>query len=84
MKKIFLIICIVAIAIFIGAAVAVSALNNNKINILINCVCRACIPRRVGFCLVRRKDMYATVGSVKIPGLSVSDILIERERLILR
>lgn len=35
MKKIFLIICIVAIAIFIGAAVAVSALNNNKINILI-------------------------------------------------
>ena len=56
----------------------------HEMHILINCICRAFIPRRTGLCLIRRKNMYAAVRSVEIPRLSVSNVFVEDKRLILR
>ena len=55
----------------------------DKAEVLINGVCGAFIPVAAGVALVRRKNKCAAAHAVKVPGLSVSDILGKFERLIL-
>ena len=55
----------------------------NKGNVLVNRIGRSLIPIRTACFLIRRQDMNTTVQTVQIPGLSVSDIFIQHQRLIL-
>ena len=55
----------------------------NKPNILINRVGRPHIPVGSTAALKRRQDMHAGLCAVQIPGLSVSDISVEFQRLVL-
>ena len=55
----------------------------DKRNILINSVCRTLVPLCAADSLVRRKNVNAAVDSVKVPRLSVSEIVVENKRLIL-
>ena len=56
----------------------------NKGYILINCIgCKFLVPVRAGGFLIGRKHMNSAVKAVQIPGLSISDIFIQYQRLIL-
>ena len=55
----------------------------DEAEVLINGVCGAFIPVAAGVALVRRKNKSAAAHAVKVPGLSVSDILGKFERFIL-
>src|SRR5699024_10649703 len=55
----------------------------NKVNVLIDRVGRTLIPVRSGHLLIRGKDMHTAVETVQIPRLSVSDVLIQYQWLIL-
>ena len=50
---------------------------------LINCVRSSLVPVRSGCLLIRWKYMYTTIKTVKIPRLTITDILIQNKRLIL-
>ena len=52
-------------------------------NVLIDRVCGSLIPVGAGRFLVRRQYMDSPVETVKIPRLTVSDILIQHHRLVL-
>ena len=52
--------------------------------VLIDRIRRSLKPRRLLLRLIRRQNMYAAERAVKIPRLTVSDILVEFERLVLR
>ena len=55
----------------------------DKGNVLIDCVGRDLVPVGAAGFLVRRQHMYAAVETVKVPGLAVSDVLIQHKGLIL-
>ena len=55
----------------------------DKGEILIDGVRRPLKPFRTAFRLIGGKDMYAAVSTVEIPRFSVSDIVVQHERLIL-
>ena len=55
----------------------------DKAHVLIDCVCSSLVPGRTACRLIRRKDIRAGVITVEVPRMSVSDISIESERLIL-
>ena len=52
-------------------------------DVLIDCISGTFVPVRTGCLLIRRQNMYATVETVKIPRLSVSNVLIQNKWLIL-
>ena len=54
-----------------------------KADVLIDSVCCARIPVSAGSSLVRRQNVNAAVDTVKVPRLTVADVLVEHERLIL-
>ena len=55
----------------------------NKGYILINCIGCTLVPVLAGGFLIGRKHMNSAVKAVQIPGLSISDIFIQYQRLIL-
>ena len=55
----------------------------NKGYILINCIGCTLVPVRSGGFLIGRKHMNSAVKAIQIPGLSISDIFIQYQRLIL-
>ena len=59
-------------------------ISSEEAQILINGIGSSLVPVGILSLLIGRKDMNTSVKSVQIPGLSVSDILIENKRLILR
>ena len=50
--------------------------KNNKSNILINGICRTLVPVRPRCFLVRWKYMHASVKTIQIPRLAISNILV--------
>ena len=55
----------------------------NKGDVLINSICRSLIPVRTACFLVGRKNMYTSVKTIQIPGLSVPYVLIQYHWLVL-
>ena len=55
----------------------------NKIDVLVNGVGRALIPLGATDGLIRGENMYAAVLAVQIPGLTVAQIVVQFQRLIL-
>ena len=55
----------------------------NERNVLIDRICRSLVPVGSARLLIRRKYMNAAIETVQIPGLSVSDILVQHKGLIL-
>ena len=55
----------------------------DEIDVLVNGVRRSFIPFGSLYLLIRGKNMYSAVGSVKIPRLTVADIVVKLQRLIL-
>ncbi|CDE05090.1 putative uncharacterized protein [Anaerotruncus sp. CAG:390] len=56
----------------------------DELNILIDRICGAAVPVGGFFALIGRQDLNAAEGAVKIPRQTVADIIVEKERLILR
>jgi hypothetical protein len=55
----------------------------NKRNILVNCIRSSLVPVRAGCLLIRREHMNTTIETVKVPRLSIADVLVENQWLIL-
>ena len=55
----------------------------NESNVLVNSVCRTLVPFSAESCLIRRQAVRAAVELIQIPGLTVSDIVVKNQRLIL-
>ena len=55
----------------------------DKIDILIDCVCRAFIPIGLAAALIRGQDTYASIHTVQVPRLTAANVLIQQKRLIL-
>ena len=55
----------------------------DEAEVLINSVCGAFVPIASGVALIRRKNKCAAAHTVKVPGLSVSDVLGKFKRFIL-
>ena len=55
----------------------------NKIDVLVNGVRRALIPLGAADGLIRGENMYAAVLAVQVPGLTVAQIVVQFQRLIL-
>ena len=55
----------------------------NEIDVLINCVCGALIPFCALYLLIGRENVNASVGTVKVPGLTVADIIVKFKGLLL-
>ena len=62
----------------------IGIIHFHEMHILIDRVCRALVPGRARLALVRREDVHAAERPVEIPRLSVADVLVEDERLVLR
>ena len=54
-----------------------------KVDVLIDCICRALVPFGTRYLLIGGEDVNAAVGTVKIPSLSVADVIVQLKRLIL-
>jgi len=52
-------------------------------DVLIDRISSTLIPVRAGSLLIRRQYMHASVQTVQIPWLTVADVLIQNQRLIL-
>ena len=55
----------------------------DEIDVLINGVGCSLVPFRARYLLIGRKNVNSAVGTVKIPCLSVADIVVKLKRLIL-
>ena len=55
----------------------------NILEVLINSICSTLIPVSTILALIRRKNSHTAKGSVKVPGLAVTDIFIKLQGLIL-
>ena len=62
----------------------VGVVHIHKTNVLEDGVGRALVPRSAVRTLIRRQDMYAAVGTVKVPRLAGADVAVELQRAILR
>ena len=56
----------------------------NEVDVLVNGVGSALVPVGTSGRLIRRQHMYAAVQAVQVPWLSVADVLVEQQRLVLR
>ena len=55
----------------------------DKAHILIDSVCCSLIPVRTGIALERRKDISTRIISVEVPRVTVADVSIQSQRLVL-
>ena len=55
----------------------------NKSYVLINSICSTLVPFSTQSCLIRRQAVCAAVELIQIPWLTVSDIVVKNQRLIL-
>lgn len=55
----------------------------DKVNVLINGICCALVPFGTRYLLIGGENVNAAVGTVEVPGLSVSDVVVQFKRLIL-
>ena len=55
----------------------------DKFDVLVNGVCRTLVPLAFLFAHVGRQDEHSAVVAVKVPRLSVADVSIEFQRLVL-
>ena len=62
----------------------VGVVHIDKADVLEDGVGRALVPRSAVRALIRRQDMYAAVGAVKIPRLAGANVAVELQRAVLR
>ena len=55
----------------------------DEVDVLVNGICSSLIPVRTAVSLERRQDIGTCIVTVKVPGMTVSDVCIKRERLLL-
>ena len=56
----------------------------DEVQVLINGVGGAFIPVRTVLCLIGRKHHHSPGGPVQVPGLTVADVFVQHQRLVLR
>ena len=55
----------------------------DELDILVYRICSSAIPVGGFLTLIRRQDLHTSEGAVKVPRQTVSDVVVEQERLIL-